>query len=75
MRTVVWWRGRSEIRCCSSAEGLEPGDRLEPQGADEMGKKTKNQCLTRVINVTNILRATFLSLEIKRLLNLCTCVC
>lgn len=33
MRTVVLWQHRSEIHCCSSARGLEPGDHLEPQGA------------------------------------------
>lgn len=39
--TVVWWQGHSEIHCCSSAEGWEPGDRLEPQGAD----KTEDTCV------------------------------
>lgn len=37
MRIRVWWPGRSEIHCCSSAEGLEPGDRLEPHGASAVG--------------------------------------
>lgn len=31
--TGVWWWGHSEIHCCSSAGEVEPGDRLEHQGA------------------------------------------
>lgn len=35
MRTGAWWQGHSESHCCSSAEGPEPGDHLESQGAGE----------------------------------------
>lgn len=45
MSTGVWWRGHSEIRCCSCVEGLEPGDRLEHQEADKTEKKHCLHCV------------------------------
>lgn len=58
MRTVVLRWGHSEIHCCSSVEGLEPGDHLELQEAAKIGIK---HCLTHVITVTSILSASFLN--------------
>lgn len=58
MRIGVWWQGHSEIHCCSSAEGLEPGDRLEPQGADETGSNRVH--LVLMMSASIILSATCL---------------
>ncbi len=53
MKTGVWWRGHSESHCCSSAEGLEPGDRLGPQAADETGSNRVYMSATIILSATS----------------------